>query len=42
MRGYTRFMFTVPPGVVTHFKVASTDPNATITAILGQRYSRSW
>lgn len=40
-RGYTRFLYTMPPQTSTHFNVAHTNPNATITAILPQRYRRS-
>jgi hypothetical protein len=40
-RGYVRFMNTTPPQSVTHFTVAHTNPNATITAILPQYFRRS-
>lgn len=40
-RGYTRFLFTVPPMTTTHFTIAHTNPNATITAILPQRFKRA-
>lgn len=40
-RGYTRFVYTVPPMSTTHFTVAHTNPNATITAVLPQRYRRA-
>jgi hypothetical protein len=41
-RGYVRFLYTVPPQSVTHFTVAHTNHNATITAVLPQRYRRAW
>lgn len=41
-RGFVRFLYTVPPQTVTHFTVAHTNPNATITAFLPQRYRRAW
>jgi hypothetical protein len=40
-RGYVRFTNSVPPQTVTTLNVAHTNPNATITAILTQRYKRS-
>jgi hypothetical protein len=41
-RGFVRFIYTTPPQSVTHFTVAHTNPNATITAVLPQRYRRAW
>lgn len=40
-RGYTRFLNVVPPATSTHFTVMHTNPNATITAFLPQRYRRA-
>jgi len=40
-RGYTRFVNTIPPMTATHFTVAHTNPNATITAFVPQRYRRA-
>jgi hypothetical protein len=40
-RGFVRFLYQVPPRSSTHFTVAHTNPNATITAILPQRYRRA-
>jgi hypothetical protein len=40
-RGYTRFLYTTPGQTVTHFTVAHTNPAATITAFLPQRYRRA-
>lgn len=40
-RGYVRFQNVVPPNSVTHFTVAHTNHNASITAILPQLYQRS-
>jgi hypothetical protein len=40
-RGYTRFLYNVPPRTVVSFSVAHTNENATITALLTQRYKRS-
>jgi len=48
LRGYVRFMFQIPPantvtgdtGIV-HLRVAHTNPNAEITAIVSQRFRRS-
>jgi hypothetical protein len=39
-RAYTRFLYTVPPATATHFSVAHSNPNATITAVLPQKYRR--
>lgn len=41
MRGYTRFIYNVPPETVCQFNVAHTNPNATITVMLQQRFKRS-
>ena len=41
-RGFVRFLYSVPAQTATHFTVAHTNPNATITAILPQRYRRAW
>lgn len=40
-RGYTRFVYNVPPLTVMQFNVAHTNPAATITVILKQRFKRS-
>lgn len=40
-RQYTRFLNTVPPETATHFTVMHTNPNATITAFLPQRFRRA-
>jgi hypothetical protein len=40
-RQYTRFLNTVPPATATHFTVMHTNPNATITAFVPQRYRRA-
>lgn len=40
-RGFVRFLYTTPPQTATHFTVAHTNPNATITAILPQRFRRA-
>jgi hypothetical protein len=40
-RGYVRFLYQVPPNTATHFTVAHTNPNATITAVVPQRYRRA-
>jgi hypothetical protein len=40
-RGYVRFLYTIPPNSVTTFNVQHTNPKATITAILQQRFKRS-
>jgi hypothetical protein len=40
-RGYVRFTNTVPPQTVATLNVAHSNPNATITAVLSQRYKRS-
>ena len=40
-RGYVRFLYTVPPNSVTTFNVQHTNPNATITVLLEQRFRRS-
>lgn len=40
-RGYTRFVYTVPPLTTMQFNVAHTNPNANITVILQQRFKRS-
>jgi hypothetical protein len=39
-RGYTRFLYSVPPQTAVHFTVGHSNPNATITAFLPQRYRR--
>lgn len=41
LRGYTRFLHTVEPLVVTHYTVMHTNPNATITVIVPPRFRRS-
>lgn len=41
LRGYCRFMNTVPPNAVAHLSVKATNPNAHIVAKLGQRFKRS-
>jgi hypothetical protein len=40
-RQYTRFVYTVPAMTATHFTVMHTNPNATISAFLPQRYRRA-
>lgn len=40
-RGYVRFQNVVPANSVTHFTVAHTNHNATITAVLPQLFQRS-
>jgi hypothetical protein len=40
-RGYTRFIYNVPPLTTMQFNVAHTNPNANITLMLSQRYKRS-
>lgn len=40
-RGYVRFVNSVPPQTVTKFLVKHTNPAATITVLLEQRYKRS-
>lgn len=40
-RGYVRFVYNVPPQSVVQFKVAHTNPLATVTVLLTQRYKRS-
>lgn len=40
-RGYTRFVYNVPPQTIVQFNVAHNNPNATITVMLTQRYKRS-
>jgi hypothetical protein len=40
-RGYTRFVNTIPPMTATHFTVMHTNPHATITAFVPQRYRRA-
>jgi len=42
LRSYIRFVYTVPPQTVVHFKVANNNPKATITVIVPQRYKRAW
>lgn len=42
LRDYVRFVYTVPPKSVVHFKVRHTNPNATITTIVPQRFKRGW
>ena len=41
-RKYCRFVYTVPATTVVHLRVRATNPAATVTAILPQRFSRSW
>lgn len=41
LRGYVRFMYSCPPGQVTHFKVMHNNPNAQIVAKMPQRFKRS-
>jgi hypothetical protein len=41
LRGYVRFLNSIPPYTVTHLKVMHTNANAQITAQLPQRYKRS-
>jgi hypothetical protein len=40
-RGYTRFLYSVPPLTTMQFNVAHTNPNASITVMLTQRFKRS-
>jgi hypothetical protein len=40
-RGYTRFVYSVPPETIVQFNVAHTNPRANITVLLQQRYKRS-
>jgi hypothetical protein len=40
-RGYVRFVYLVPPQTVVSFNVAHTNPDATVTVLLQQRYKRS-
>lgn len=40
-RGYTRFLNAVPPQTVTQFNIVHSNPKATVTVILVQRYKRS-
>lgn len=40
-RQYTRFLYSVPPMTATHFTVAHTNREATITAFLPQHYRRA-
>lgn len=40
-RGYIRFVYSVPPQTIVQFNVAHSNPNATITAMLQQRFKRS-
>lgn len=40
-RGYVRFVHAIPPQTVTTLNVAHSNPHATITAIVRQRYKRS-
>lgn len=40
-RGYVRFLNSVPPQTITQLQVKHTNPNASITALLTQRYRRS-
>jgi hypothetical protein len=40
-RGYIRFVYNIPPQTVHQFNVAHTNPNATITVMLQQRFKRS-
>lgn len=40
-RGYTRFVYNVPAESIVQFNVAHTNPNATITVMLSQRFKRS-
>lgn len=41
LRGYVRFMYTVPPNTVAHLHVKHNNPDAQIVAKLQQRYKRS-
>jgi hypothetical protein len=41
-RKYLRFTNITPSQTVVHYKVRHTNPDATITAIVPQRFSRSW
>lgn len=41
LRGYVRFMYSLPPQSITHLRVKHTNPNATIVAVVTQRYKRS-
>lgn len=41
LRGYTRFLYTVPPNSVAHLHVKHDNPNAQIVAKLSQRFKRS-
>jgi hypothetical protein len=40
-RGYVRFLNAIPPQTVATLNVAHSNPNATITAVVQQRYKRS-
>jgi hypothetical protein len=40
-RGYIRFVYSVPPLTTMQFNVAHSNPNASITVMLKQRYKRS-
>jgi hypothetical protein len=40
-RGYVRFQNAIPTATVTHFTVAHTNPNATITALIPQFFQRA-
>lgn len=40
-RGYTRFVYSVPAETIVQFNVAHTNPNATVTVMLPQRFKRS-
>ncbi len=41
LRGYVKFMYTLPPHSVTHFRVMHNNPNAQIVAKVTQRFKRS-
>lgn len=41
LRGYVRFMYTIPPKSVAHLHVKHNNPNAQIVAKVTQRYKRS-
>lgn len=40
-RGFVRFVNVIPPATATHFTVKHTNPNATVTAFVPQRYRRA-
>jgi hypothetical protein len=41
MRGYTRFVYNVPPLTTMQYNVWHNNPNATVTVMVTQRYKRS-